>query len=777
MRRWFRRALAVPLDVVVAALLGVTVHSGVLAILAPFARRGRPDPPHDLRTPATRFAVIVPAHDEAAMIAATLDSLAALDYPSALYAVHVVADHCVDDTAEVARAHGAEVHERNDGVRGKGSSIMSVVRTLGDSVDPPDVIVIIDADTVVDRAFLIALDSSFAHGARVVQGHYAVRDPERSPAVALRSAAFAVRHLQRPLGRTVLGVSPGLFGNGMAFRREVLEQHPMGDGLVEDIELHMELVRAGEQVTFQRQARIEADMPPTLAASRSQHDRWERGRWIAARNRAPELLATGIRSRRRRLQLLDVVADLLVPPTSVVVLGGCLATCAAAAWLPFAGGRWPRLRVAAAVAVIVGQLATTLAALRLAQAPRAVYRALSAAPAMVVWKTVTWSSAVGRRTSETWVRTERSVGFDPDRRRVVVVEGVPLDRVTMDEAIDAIEGFVRASRATGRWHQVATVNVDYLVNLDRAPAMRKMLQRADLVTVDGMPVVWATHWHGLPVPERVTGADLVPRLATRCADRGFRLYLMGAAPGIADRAADRLRAVNPSLVVRASTCSELRTMDDMDRDVLDDIAAWRPDVVLVALGHPKQEWWIDRFGEELGAGVYIGVGGTLDFLAGSSKRAPLWMQRAGLEWAHRVVRAPRRLARRYAIDAIRVRRLLHRHDAVELRPIHGSETTVDVENGGMVLRPVDRVPEPPPIDGVNCVVVDLSALQRLDGRSVGNLVALATAGRAQGVPVQLRGMTTDMVEVLADAKVLDLLTSSPTAAVRSPGPPSEDAGP
>ncbi|HEX8910305.1 MAG TPA: WecB/TagA/CpsF family glycosyltransferase [Anaeromyxobacteraceae bacterium] len=230
----------------------------------------------------------------------------------------------------------------------------------------------------------------------------------------------------------------------------------------------------------------------------------------------------------------------------------------------------------------------------------------------------------------------------------LVLGAVPVDRVSLAEALDRIEALVVA----GRGGAVFTPNVDHVVLASREPALARAYAAVDLSLADGMPVVWAARLLGAPVPERVSGSDLAFPLLERAARCGWRTYLLGGAPGVAEEAARRLRARLPSLVV-AGTDAPRITLEPGDPEgeaALARLGAARPDLVLVALGAPKQELWIHRHRTALGPAVAVGVGATLDFLSGRVRRAPRWVSRAGLEWLWRLGREPRRLWRRYLVQ-------------------------------------------------------------------------------------------------------------------------------
>ena len=386
-----------------AAYLAVVTAAGL-----PRARPRSPAP----TTHGTRFAVVVPAHDEAAGIGATLRSFDALCFPADRFQVHVVADNCTDRTAEVVHAHGHRVHERvvpDD--PGKGPALNWLYDRLVDEGASFDAVVVVDADTTVDPDFLSAVDAELTRGAVAVQGRYSVRDADATPATSFRYAALACRHHLRPLGRTRLGASCGLYGNGMVFRREVLETHRWSGHLVEDAEFQMELLLEGEPVAYAPQAVVRAEMPTSLDGATTQNQRWERGRLDLAARYLPRLVRELPRAPwRRRVQLADAIADHLVPPLSVLVGAQAMLTVASAgaALVKVPGaGRLARTN-AAGVAVVVAHVVAGLVSVG---ASRRHVLALSHAPVIVWWKIRLWSSVLLRGDQVTWSRTRRN---DPE---------------------------------------------------------------------------------------------------------------------------------------------------------------------------------------------------------------------------------------------------------------------------------------------------------------------------------------------------------------------------
>ncbi|MGH7912570.1 MAG: WecB/TagA/CpsF family glycosyltransferase [Candidatus Dormibacteraceae bacterium] len=227
------------------------------------------------------------------------------------------------------------------------------------------------------------------------------------------------------------------------------------------------------------------------------------------------------------------------------------------------------------------------------------------------------------------------------------VFGVAVDEYDMEGAVQAILDLLDAHRQDpGRPAAlVVTVNPEFLMRARKDPAVRRALGGATVRLADGSGVVWALRRRGRPAT-RVAGADLVPPLATALAGPGYSLYLLGAGPGVAETAASRLRARHPTLQIVGAEAGSAREADDEAQAAR--VRASGADLLLVAFGAPKQELWIARNRDRLGVGVAIGVGGTLDFLAGRVRRAPPTWRRAHLEWTWRLLREPWR-ARRMAV--------------------------------------------------------------------------------------------------------------------------------
>lgn len=233
----------------------------------------------------------------------------------------------------------------------------------------------------------------------------------------------------------------------------------------------------------------------------------------------------------------------------------------------------------------------------------------------------------------------------PVRLPEVVLAGVRLHAIRQSDCV----AHVMQSLARGHGGWIATANLDHLRRLQCRGDFRDAYENTTVVVADGMPVVWASRLQGTPVPERVAGSDLINSLSAGAAAAGFRVFLLGGDPGTADSAAVRLQAEHPGLEVVGTTCPAVGfERDERQMHALaQQLTSSRPDIVFVALGSPKQELLIDRLRQRLPAAWWIGVGISFSFVAGDVRRAPRWLQRIGMEWAHRLMQEPRRLAGRY----------------------------------------------------------------------------------------------------------------------------------
>lgn len=387
------RSILVVIQIPMAALV---LYLDALSLAALLWRRA-PAP-----APArAHFAILIPAHDEELLLPHLLESLAALEYPRALYSVHVVADNCADGTAAAATAGGAAMYERRDeSRRGKGYALRYLFERLREGGVDVDAYIVVDADSVVSPTFLAAMNRRLARGDEVIQAYYGVLNSDESWPAALRYVALALYNGLRPRGRDALRLSTGLRGNGMCFAAAILDRFGWDAfSLAEDAEFHLRLVEEGLTVSYAPEAIVLAEMPSSLRASRSQNVRWERGRLQLLRRFGPRLLADGLR--RRDFVRLDAVAEQLVPPLSLLT-GLATLTFAVAVALRARAAR----RLATAIAL--GQVLYVITGLRLVDANARTYAALLFSPLYVMWKIGVYIAAATGLGDTRWVRTARA---------------------------------------------------------------------------------------------------------------------------------------------------------------------------------------------------------------------------------------------------------------------------------------------------------------------------------------------------------------------------------
>jgi cellulose synthase/poly-beta-1,6-N-acetylglucosamine synthase-like glycosyltransferase len=354
-------------------------------------------------SPQYNFAILVPAHNEEALLGKLLESLSALAYPKEQLMVYVVADNCTDTTAELARPYDrVQVYERFDEVkRGKGFALEWIFQKLEEKQLIYDAYVIIDADSVVEPAFLQFMAKYLAGGAQALQAHYTVLNMTESPSAGLRWIAFALQAHVRPLSRSRLGGSSTLTGNGMCFSRALLERCPWrAFSLSEDYEYYLTLVQNGERVHYVPEAVVHSYMPTTFKAMRTQDIRWESaGNGLTVWQATRELLRAGLRL--HSFVCFEAVAELLAPPLSFM-MGWCILTLIASLVL------WSPLAIGLSLLLIGGLIFYVGTACYLLRPPLVVYRALLYAPGFMLWKlwVLLVLSRMKKYTSQ-WIRTSR----------------------------------------------------------------------------------------------------------------------------------------------------------------------------------------------------------------------------------------------------------------------------------------------------------------------------------------------------------------------------------
>ena len=216
----------------------------------------------------------------------------------------------------------------------------------------------------------------------------------------------------------------------------------------------------------------------------------------------------------------------------------------------------------------------------------------------------------------------------------IQIHGFRIDCVTMGDALALCEKFIEE----GGPHHIVTADASMVMTSLENSEFKEIAARAALVTPDGAGILWASKKLKTPVPAKVSGVELSEKLVALSGEKGWRVYFLGAGPGVAEAAAQRMREKHPGANIVGVRDGYFKPADE--EAVIAEVSATRPDILLVALGIPRQEKLIDRYKGQFGAKVLIGVGGTLDVFSGTVKRAPIWMQRAGLEWLWRVSSNP-----------------------------------------------------------------------------------------------------------------------------------------
>ena len=350
--------------------------------------------------------------------------------------------------------------------------------------------------------------------------------------------------------------------------------------------------------------------------------------------------------------------------------------------------------------------------------------------------------------------------------------GVAFDNITTAETVATIEKMIQSREP----HYVVTANVDFLVQARRDVELHRILLDAHLVLCDGTPLLWVSRWLGNPLPERVAGADLVPLLIKRAAQTGHRIFFLGGAPSVAAKAVANLQAKYPDLVIAGHYSPPFRPLLEMDHtEITRRIREAKPDLLFVSFGCPKAEKWCSMNYRMLGVPVAIGVGATIDFLAGTVRRAPRWMQRTGTEWIFRMAQEPRRLMRRYTTGIWHFTTgvmaqwcCLHFHR----RKIGARQCRATFEErvASLHLTPPPRLDvravqrdgalwEKAATDGRHCLL-DMSGVNVLDSSGVGLLISLHKRLRQSGRQLVLIGASQVVRRVLRRMRLQDYFTTA-----------------
>ncbi|ELC8364551.1 WecB/TagA/CpsF family glycosyltransferase [Clostridium perfringens] len=229
---------------------------------------------------------------------------------------------------------------------------------------------------------------------------------------------------------------------------------------------------------------------------------------------------------------------------------------------------------------------------------------------------------------------------------------IEVDNITMNEAIDRAEELIIKKKPS----YVVTPNVDHIVKLENDKEFQEVYKYADLILTDGMPLIWISKIKGNPIKEKISGSDFFPKLCERAAKKGYSIFLLGAAEGVATKAAKNLKEKYEGLniVGTYSPSYGFEKKDDEIKMIIEMVNKAKPDILAVGLGAPKQEKFLHKYRNDLNVPISLAIGASIDFEAGNINRAPKWMQNCGLEWFYRLCKEPKRMFKRYLVDDLKI---------------------------------------------------------------------------------------------------------------------------
>lgn len=233
---------------------------------------------------------------------------------------------------------------------------------------------------------------------------------------------------------------------------------------------------------------------------------------------------------------------------------------------------------------------------------------------------------------------------------------IEIDNLTMNETIKKIDELIKSRKSS----YVVTPNVDHIVKLESDNEFKKVYKNADLILTDGMPLIWISKLIGTPIKQKVSGSDLFPEVCKLASEKGYKVFLLGAAEGVADKASKNLQKKYGGLNI-VGTYSPSFGFEEKEKEInkiISIINQAKPDILAIGLGAPKQEKFIYKYKEKLNVSILLAIGASIDFEAGNIKRAPKWMQKMGLEWFYRLIKEPKRMVKRYLIDDIMIFKII-----------------------------------------------------------------------------------------------------------------------
>lgn len=231
---------------------------------------------------------------------------------------------------------------------------------------------------------------------------------------------------------------------------------------------------------------------------------------------------------------------------------------------------------------------------------------------------------------------------------------IRIDNVTMNEALRLINREIHKNKKSGATSYVVTPNIDHIIQIEKGGVLKEAYEHASLIFCDGMPLLWISRLYGTPIKEKISGSDLLPKICWLAAKKKYRMFFLGAMPGVAHKAAQNLKQRYPGLNITRTYSPPLGF--ERDSEIIDEIIEMikedSPDILILGLGAPKQEKLIFDYRERMGVPITLCLGASFDFEAGVVKRAPKWMSGHGMEWIYRIIQEPGRLGKRYLNDAI-----------------------------------------------------------------------------------------------------------------------------
>lgn len=233
---------------------------------------------------------------------------------------------------------------------------------------------------------------------------------------------------------------------------------------------------------------------------------------------------------------------------------------------------------------------------------------------------------------------------------------IEIDNLSMQESIDYIDKLIQNKKPS----YLVTPNVDHIVKLEKDKEFMEVYDNADLILTDGMPLIWISKILKTPIKEKVSGSDIFPEICKLAVKKDYSIFLLGAAEGVAVKAANNLKNKYEGLnILGTFSPSYGFENDEVEiRYIIKKISEAKPDILAVGLGAPKQEKFIYKYKDELNVPISLAIGASIDFEAGNINRAPLWMQRIGLEWFYRFLKEPKRMFKRYFIDDLKIIKIL-----------------------------------------------------------------------------------------------------------------------